>query len=217
MLDLGAGNGFPSCRLVAKNANINLSILDISSNMLTEAKNQLLAANQSPQLIHGDLNNLVLRANSYDGAISCCTLQFVLQLHEFFQRLKSALCSGGILCLIFYDPMDLRLQLVHKYFPGLNAIDQYRHHSQDAVLDVLRRCSFRSLHAETLDYWITFPDASSYIKFISERPFSVFNSMPVSEFNNGLEVFLPIIRREFPDGPVNSPGRLRLLIAEAKT
>ncbi len=213
VLDLGAGDGYPASRLMAKHPRLHLSLLDLSFEMIKAAQVRFARANPTPRFILADLNDINFEGSSFDGALSCCTLQFVREITAFLQKIRSALLPNGIVCLLFYDPEDLRCQLIHKYFPGLHAIEQLRHYPDNKVCLALKSVNFSIIHTEVMDYHIVYSGAPEYLNFIDSRPFSGFAQMPDEVYRKSFQIFSAIIRKLFPYGSIHSPGRLRLIIA----
>lgn len=111
ILDAGSGTGYVS-RLVAQRfPKARITALDISKNMLIEAKQQRSLKqrwNKQFQYLNAEVENLPLADNSVELIISGLTLQWCQDLNKVFAEFRRVLAPGGLLLFSSFGPDSLK-------------------------------------------------------------------------------------------------------------
>lgn len=101
-LDVGCGTGALEERLLPLVPNAQIVAVDISEDMLAQAKKKLTNY-PSIEWIHGDFVKIPLPGNSFDVAFSLSNLHYFPNPSAVFQKIGSLLKRGGIFILIDWD------------------------------------------------------------------------------------------------------------------
>ncbi|MEE9397928.1 MAG: malonyl-ACP O-methyltransferase BioC [Methylococcales bacterium] len=117
ILDVGAGTGFCSTKLASMTNEV--IVLDISTGMLNEAKNNVPG---TARIICGDAEALPLRSESIDVIFSNLALQWCVNLDALFSDLYRVLKPGGLLLFSSFGPSTL-----HELKLAWESVDQNSH------------------------------------------------------------------------------------------
>lgn len=113
-LDVGCGTGALEERLLPLVPNANIVAIDISEDMLAQARKKL-ANYPSIEWIHGDFVKTQLPENSFDVAFSLSNLHYFPNPEAVFQKIASLLKRGGIFILIDWDRNFFNARVYNGY------------------------------------------------------------------------------------------------------
>ena len=121
ILDIGCGNGDLSIPLL-KN-EVNLTLLDISENMLELAGNNVPPEFRSrTDLIHGDIFDIDFAPGSFDLILCIGVMAHVHDLELLLSRITEMLSANGILILQFTDADHWYRKILNLYAAAANII-----------------------------------------------------------------------------------------------
>lgn len=148
ILDLGCGNGNVLAAL-AKCTNSKLFGLDLSENMINEAKKKL---NNDAELKIGDSENLPYEDSKFDVVICNASFHHYIHPKKVLNEIKRVLKPNGI--LILGDPTfpcNLLLKIINKFLPMSNSGD-YKLYNQKMISSLLNECGFTPYNFKKLNY-----------------------------------------------------------------
>ena len=147
ILDLGCGNGNVLAAL-AKCTTYKLFGLDLSENMISEAKKRL---NDDVELKIGDSENLPYEDNKFDVIICNASFHHYIHPKKVLNEIKRVLAPNGI--LILGDPTfpcDWLLKIINHFLPMSNSGD-YRLYSKKTISSLLNECGFTPYNFKKLN------------------------------------------------------------------
>ncbi len=147
ILDLGCGNGNVLAAL-AKCTTYKLFGLDLSENMISEAKKRL---NDDVELKIGDSENLPYEDNKFDVIICNASFHHYIHPKKVLNEIKRVLTPNGI--LILGDPTfpcDWLLKIINHFLPMSNSGD-YRLYSKKTISSLLNECGFTPYNFKKLN------------------------------------------------------------------
>lgn len=139
LLDLGGGTGTFTKALATKYSDATVLNLDISENMLTQAK--------IPVSLCADICSIPLKNHSVDFIFSNCVFQNCEALNELFAEIARVLKPEGLLLFSSFGPDTLKelrtsLKSLNPSYSSLALIDMHdigdmliQHHFFDPVMD----------------------------------------------------------------------------------
>lgn len=147
ILDLGCGNGNVLAAL-AKCTTSKLFGLDLSENMISEAKKRL---NDDAELKIGDSENLPYEDSKFDVVICNASFHHYIHPKKVLNEIKRVLASDGI--LILGDPTfpcNWLLKIINKFLPMSNSGD-YKLYNQKMISSLLNECGFTPYNFKKLN------------------------------------------------------------------
>ena len=148
ILDLGCGNGNVLDAL-AKCTDSKLFGLDLSENMINEAKKRL---NDDIELKIGDSENSPYEDNKFDVVICNASFHHYIHPKKVLNEIKHVLTPNGI--FILGDPTipcNLLLKIINKFLPMSNSGD-YKLYNQKTISSLLSECGFTPSNFKKLNY-----------------------------------------------------------------
>ena len=153
ILDLGAGTGLELIHLFKLYPNVEVTVIDITENMLSELKKRSFAHNVTT--ICGDFFEVEFGEN-YDAVISTSAL------HHFKKEEKLKLYKKILNCLkengqfINCDKIALTKEIEeHQLYELEHNIDNYKHIDTPLTveheIDILKRVGFKKIESSTVD------------------------------------------------------------------
>lgn len=147
ILDLGCGNGNVLAAL-AKCTNSKLFGLDLSENMINEAKKRL---NNDAELKIGDSENLPYKDSKFDVVICNASFHHYIHPKKVLNEIKRVLKPNGI--LILGDPTfpcNWLLKIINKFLPMSNSGD-YKLYNQKMISSLFNECGFTPYNFKKLN------------------------------------------------------------------
>lgn len=148
ILDLGCGNG-NILDILSKCTSYDLYGLDLSENMINEAKKKL---KDKARLKIGDAENLPYEDNKFDVIICNASFHHYTHPQKVLKEIRRVLAPNGI--LILGDPTfpcDWLLKIINCFLPMSNSGD-YRLYNQKTISSLLSECGFTPSNFKKLNY-----------------------------------------------------------------
>ena len=148
VLDLGAGTGLELIYLFERFPNINVTVIDVSENMLRELKNRYFEGNVN--CICGDFFEVDF-GNDYDAVISTSALHHFNEVDKLrlYKKVLSCLKDNGL--FINCDKVALSIEEQDKCLRDYNDNPNMRPHmdtplTKDNEVKILNEAGFSSVH-----------------------------------------------------------------------
>lgn len=172
IVDLGAGTGFLA-RLISQQNSIRYArfvSLDISSNMLCVARDQL-SADGSHYLVQGDMASLPFSAGSQSLVLSNFAMQWCSDLDTVFRQVHSIMAPQGEFIFTLLGSDTLR-----ELKQAWTQVDQFVHVNAFADIEQVRRqlpnLGFDIIHYRSdamIEYFETLSDLLKSLKVVGAR------------------------------------------------
>lgn len=118
-LNIGCGTGDLEKRLLQKYPDLQLTGVDLSSDMLAKAKEKL-AAYPQVQFREGDFLNIDLPENTFDAVFSISNLHYFSNPQAVFTKAHLLLKKNGQLILIDWNRKSLKGRIYHAYMSAFD-------------------------------------------------------------------------------------------------
>jgi trans-aconitate 2-methyltransferase len=176
VLDAGCGTGRVTAELLHRLPHGRVVALDISSNMLQQARTNLLSRFAARvEFVNADLLNLPFGA-VFDGVFSTATFHWVLEHERLFAEIQSVLKPGGWLVAQCGGGPNLKRlrkrashllesKLYERYFAGWSGPWEFADASTTA--ERLRRAGFQDVQTSVEAAPVTFEDSDQFREFIA--------------------------------------------------
>ena len=149
ILDVGCGSGRLLELLISKYPNIEAFGIDLSENMIAQAKNNL---HSNVQLVTGDVEDMPWPDNVFDLMICNGSFHHYPNPQKSLQEMQRVLKSNGQ--LLIADPWwpDRIRNVINYYLKSpLNASGDVWIYSQQDIKQLFAKTSFRSIQWELID------------------------------------------------------------------
>lgn len=176
VLDIGCGTG--NYTVAMSNHGFQMWGLDVSETMLQTAREKKSSVNWC----NGNVNNIPLKTNFFDGCICTLACHHFQNLQTAFQEVNRVINQGRFV-ILSCSHKQLRHYWLYKYFPNeLELITSYMP-DISVVIDSLCSSSFRILRIDP--YYITSDLKDNFLGARFEKP-----ELYLEEsFRNGMSIF----------------------------
>lgn len=157
VLDIGAGTGYLTNKLVALYPLASVHAVDISSGMLAQTRQHVKAA-QSLQLVCSDADNLSFTGASMDAVFSNVAFQWCGNLSRTFAEAYAVLKHGGQFAFSTFGPKTL-YELKAAWASADDAVHVNSFATQQSIEEYLHSVGFRrcTVHVEDVLMYYSSP------------------------------------------------------------
>jgi ubiquinone/menaquinone biosynthesis C-methylase UbiE len=213
VLDAACGTAYPSALLAHRRGDIQVLLADLSFSMIRTAIERWPKTLKMPCATVCDLTRLPFPASTFDAIMLCCAVHLVADKAAGFNQLSRSLRPGGVICIVTYDPLDVKSQVFHRFFPRYQAFDENIHIPISSLNSLILDYNLFILAIIKFPYDIIFDSAAELIAFVKSRPFSTFWRFTEAEFEGALRVFSEEISKAYPSGAIHNSTAQTLIIA----
>jgi ubiquinone/menaquinone biosynthesis C-methylase UbiE len=169
VLDVACGTGIAACALAPHLPRGQVTGLDFSSGMLTQAlKNAQTLGHENIDFVEMDMQAITLPARRYDAANCSFGLFFVSDMLEQLKHIASKVKPGGtVVCNAFFDSafspnVDLFLERIKSYGIEPPEFSWKRVGSEDKFAALYRAAGLRDVKTVRADVGYTLTDAEGW-------------------------------------------------------
>jgi len=197
ILDIGCGTGAYTLPLAAL-AQSKVIAVDPSIGMLRHTQGKLVASSDLA-LLQADGQQLPLSSNSVDLVFMSYVLHQVRDRKHVLSEAFRVLRGGRNIAILTSSHKQLRLDLVHRYFPGLLRLNLGRFPSLPEIRSLLTASGFRRIGLSQLST-AQRTSLQALRDKVEGKYLSALALLPEEQFQEGLTVFVSKLEQDFPKG-----------------
>lgn len=210
ILDIGCGTGAYTLPLAAL-AKSKAIAVDPSIGMLRHTQRRLVVSSDLA-LLQADGEQLPLRSNSVDLVFMSYVLHQVRDRKHLLSEAFRVLRQGRYIAILTSSHKQLKLDMVHRYFPGVLRLNLNRFPSLPELRRLLSASGFRRIGLSQMS---TAEETS--LQALRERVegkyISALALLPEEQFQKGLRVFDSKLEEDFPQGELIYTHWTSLIVA----
>ena len=210
VLDIGCGTGAYTFSLTTL-ARSKAIAVDPSIGMLRQMQGKL-AASSDLALLQAEGEQLPLRSNSVDLVFMSYVLHQVRDRKHLLSEAFRVLRERRNIAILTSSHKQLKLDMVHRYFPDLLRLNLHRFPSLPEIRSLLGASGFRRIGLSQIS---TAEETS--LQALRERVegkyISALALLPEEQFQKGLSVFDRKLEQDFPQGELIYTHSTSLIVA----
>ena len=197
ILDIGCGSGAYTMPLAAL-ARSRAIAVDPSIGMLRQMQGKL-AASSDLALLQADGEQLPLRTNSVDLVFMSYVLHQVRDTKHLLSEAFRVLREGRSIAIITSSHKQLRLDIVHRYFPRVLRLNLNRFPSLPEIRSLLSASGFCRIGLSQIST-AEKTSLQALREKVEGKYISALALLPEEQFQKGFRVFDRRLERDFPQG-----------------
>lgn len=209
MLDLGIGPGDPAVIVTKTIKSATLVGLDISIQMLLEAKDRL---HEKHFFICGDASSLPFCNQSFDVAYSVAAVHLFGDKQKLFAEARRILRPKGAFIILDVLTEHLGCQIYHRYLPSFHESERARHVSREEIERFGRAASLSVSKMYSMTFDTVFGSVEDLVNFVASRPFFGLQQMDDKKFSQAFEKMQLDLSNEYGSRPVVNTSVLSMAV-----
>lgn len=197
ILDIGCGTGTYTMPLAVL-AQSKAIAVDSSIRMLRQMQGKLVPSCDLA-LLQADGEQLPLRSNSVDLVFMSYVLHQVRDRRHILSEALRVLREGKNIAILTSSHKQLRLDMVHRYFPGVLSLNLGRFPSLPELRSLLGASGFRRIGLSQLST-VERTSLQALREKVEGKYLSALALLPEEQFQEGLRIFDSKLEQHFANG-----------------